>query len=293
MAFARQITVPEPQGSTTSATPSTKSWNYALSYVGRKVSREKPAQLTSTTVVARATSTSSQAVGPAREAVQPYAAIYDYFSRPAHALLHPVSAIEHYWALRAARAEALLGAHMGHKQELDNVSAAHEQRRSVSPPMSQSVSQPRPHKTSQREITDIIAKHDRECSRIRRMAVSFSHYPRPHLETYLHAGLAQWIIAAVAAFTIAMCSYLIFHHVSQNSPSAGRHGTVHFTIPVLSPFTSVVSERFQPPSVPAYLGMPHRSDRTRDICCQCAAGSCPTDCCSCFRDHLAQMLHDS
>ena len=174
MAFARQITVPEPQGSTTSATPSPKSWNYALSYVGRKVSREKPAQLTSTTVVARATSTSSQAVGPAREAVQPYAAIYDYFSRPAHALLHPVSAIEHYWALRAARAEAILGAHMVHKQELDNLSAAHEQRRSVSPCTIQSIPQSRPNKTSQREIADIIAKYDREYAHIRHMVVSSS-----------------------------------------------------------------------------------------------------------------------
>ena len=174
MAFARQITVPEPQGSTTSATPSTKPWNYALSYVGRKVSRDKPAQLVSTTVVASTTSTSSQAVGPSREALQPYAAIYDYFSQPAHALLHPVSAIEHYWALRAARAEALLGAHMVHKQELDNVSAAHEQRRSVSPCTTQSVSQSRPHETSQREIADLIAKYDRDYAHIRRMVVSSS-----------------------------------------------------------------------------------------------------------------------
>ena len=177
MALARQIAVPAPQGSTTSAAPSesTKSWNYALSYVGSKVSREKPAQLTASTVVARATSTSSQAVGAAREGAQPYATIYDYFSRPAHALLHPVSAIEHYWALRAARAEALLSAHMVHKQELDNVSAAHEQRCSVSPCTTQSVSQSRPHETSQREIADIIAKYDREYAHIRRMVVSSSH----------------------------------------------------------------------------------------------------------------------
>ena len=177
MALARQIAVPAPQGSTTSAAPSesTKSWNYALSYVGRKVSRDKPAQLTSTTIVASATTTSSQAVGPSWDVAQPYAAIYDYFSRPAHALLHPVSAIEHYWALRAARAEALLSAHMVHKQELDNVSAAHEQRCSVSPCTTQSVSQSRPHETSQREIADIIAKYDREYAHIRRMVVSSSH----------------------------------------------------------------------------------------------------------------------
>ena len=109
MALARQMAVPAPQGSTTSAAPfeSTKSWNYALTYVGRKVSRDKPAQLTSTTVVARATSTSSQAVGPSQEALQPYAAIYDYFSRPAHALLHPVSAIQHYWAFGESRHDAI------------------------------------------------------------------------------------------------------------------------------------------------------------------------------------------
>ena len=116
----------------------------------------------------------TQALRPARGAAQPYAAIYDYFSRPAHALLHPVSAIEHYWAVRASHAEALLGAHMVHKQELHNVSAAHEQRRSVSPGTTQSIPQSRLNKTSQREIADIVAKHDREYAYIRRMVVSSS-----------------------------------------------------------------------------------------------------------------------
>ena len=55
MSLARQMAVPEPQVSTISATPSTKSWNYALSYVGRKVSRENPIQLASTTLVSRTT----------------------------------------------------------------------------------------------------------------------------------------------------------------------------------------------------------------------------------------------
>ncbi|KAI1786225.1 hypothetical protein LXA43DRAFT_75502 [Ganoderma leucocontextum] len=201
MALARQMAGSEPQGTTTLASPYTKSWNYAISYVGRKVSREKSMQLNSTTVVAKATSASSQVIGPTPVATQPYAiAIYDYFRHPAHAMLHPVSAFEHYWALRAARAEVLLSTHVAHKQELDNVSAAHEERRS-------------------REIADLNAKYDREYAHIRRMV---------------------WTIVVVAAFAIAMCSYLILRYIPPTSSTSGRHSAMHFTIPILSPFTSVI-----------------------------------------------------
>ena len=141
MALARQMASSEMQGP---IAPPMQSWNYAFSYANGKASDNKSVQLLSTTIVTKRTPATSQALGPMSRAKQPYVTIYDYFSRPAHALLHPVSTIEYYWALRAARAEALLGAHIVHKQELNYVSAAYEERRSVSVSTKSSVSEPQP-----------------------------------------------------------------------------------------------------------------------------------------------------
>ena len=110
-------------------------------------------------------------MGQAREAAQPYAAIYDYFSSPADNFLRPVSTIEHYWALRASRPEDLLGARMKHKQELDNISVAHEQTRLVSPGTTLSIPQSRPDETSEREVMD---RYDRDYAHVKRMVVSSS-----------------------------------------------------------------------------------------------------------------------
>lgn len=46
----------------------------------------------------------------------------------AWAVIHPVSAVEHHWAMRATRAEALLDAHAVHRREISSL----EERRSVS-----------------------------------------------------------------------------------------------------------------------------------------------------------------
>lgn len=46
----------------------------------------------------------------------------------AWAVTHPVSAVEHHWAMRATRAEALLDAHAVHRREMSSL----EERRSVS-----------------------------------------------------------------------------------------------------------------------------------------------------------------
>lgn len=60
-----------------------------------------------------------------------YATIFDYFRRPAQNLLHPVTTIEHYWALRATIAETRLHAQEIHKQELAAMTTSHAESRSV------------------------------------------------------------------------------------------------------------------------------------------------------------------
>ena len=62
---------------------------------------------------------------------QTYPMIYDYFYQSFQTALHPISTLEHYWTLRAARAELLLSAREGHKRELTAVYTSHEDRRSV------------------------------------------------------------------------------------------------------------------------------------------------------------------
>ncbi|KAJ2980883.1 hypothetical protein NUW54_g10944 [Trametes sanguinea] len=51
--------------------------------------------------------------------------------RPVHAIQRTVTAVEHLWAMRATRAEALLDAHTRHREELSTLSASMEERRVV------------------------------------------------------------------------------------------------------------------------------------------------------------------
>ena len=53
-----------------------------------------------------------------------YDAIYDYFRPSAQRILHPITTIEHYWAIRATIAETRLRAHEVHRQELAAMSAS-------------------------------------------------------------------------------------------------------------------------------------------------------------------------
>ncbi|KAH9934546.1 uncharacterized protein BXZ73DRAFT_77022 [Epithele typhae] len=127
--------------------------------------------------------------------VAPYVAIYDYFSHPTHSLLHPVSTIEHYWAMRAAVAEKLLEAHAAHKTELTAAAHAHEERRL-------------------RELADLDTR-------------------------FTHIARMVWTILAAAALSILAALYLALR-LSAPPPPAPSTGPMHFTIPVLSPFASVV-----------------------------------------------------
>ncbi|KAI0767707.1 hypothetical protein C8Q74DRAFT_973469 [Fomes fomentarius] len=131
-----------------------------------------------------------------------YGAIYDYFRHSVKTALHPVSALEHYWALRAARAEILLGAHQVHAQQLAAAYATHEERRS-------------------RDLAEINERYAREYAHIRRMV---------------------WTILIAVAALIALVIFLLVRYIppAVPPPSSRWPGPMHFTIPVLSPFTSVI-----------------------------------------------------
>ncbi|KAI0708423.1 hypothetical protein C8Q76DRAFT_626778 [Earliella scabrosa] len=128
--------------------------------------------------------------------------IYDYFHQSFQTALHPISTLEHYWTLRAARAELLLSAREGHKRELTAVYTSHEDRRS-------------------REITELNDRYARE---------------------YAHVTRMMWMVLIVLAMLIGLVAFLLIRYVppAVATPASRRPGSVHFTIPVLSPFTSVI-----------------------------------------------------
>lgn len=153
MSMARQIIDPRPQLHPTIAgsalaipqkttTTTTMRWRPFR----RSSSSQKPLDSTATSKTRSTVSSSPHTGGPQLEVsastsatvsrispgnTRPYSAIYDYFSHPTQSFLRPISAIEHYWAMRATVAEKLLESHEAHKHELNAVASAHEERRTV------------------------------------------------------------------------------------------------------------------------------------------------------------------
>ena len=140
-------------------------------------------------------------------------------------------------------------------------------------------------------MENMVAKHDRDHAQLRRMVVSPDFPPLNPLHLCPHLGAAQWASILVAASAVATSSYIIFRSMPGDSPTSRRHGAVHFTIPVLSPFTSAVSEYARL----SHLGVVEirHIDRTRDIRRQRAASGRFTGCCGSFRNNLAQVLYGS
>lgn len=127
MALAREMT-----GDPTGSRPSLRSASR------RTFSNNSATPASSTSITTSTRPRTLQPVRTSSTAVSKptlYAAIYDYFRHSVKTALHPVSALEHYWALRAARAEILLSAHQVHAQQLAAAYATHEQRRLVQRPL--------------------------------------------------------------------------------------------------------------------------------------------------------------
>ncbi|KAF9528691.1 hypothetical protein CPB83DRAFT_854116 [Crepidotus variabilis] len=120
----------------------------------------------------------------------------------------PLTVAEQYWATRALKAEALLAAQKAHKQEF-------------------------------RTLADF-----QDMKRQREMALLANEYKEKH--TSLERLLTFLLL--LIAFMVMLIIYLATHytrhsmllHQKQNTSWWSAIGASHFTIPILSPFTSVV-----------------------------------------------------
>ncbi|KJA21389.1 hypothetical protein HYPSUDRAFT_67735 [Hypholoma sublateritium FD-334 SS-4] len=122
----------------------------------------------------------------------------------------PMTAPEQYWATRALRAEALLEAHLTHKKEVQTVGEAHDVRR-------------------EREI-GALAKEYKE--------------KHASLEGLLHFLFV--LISILVLVIIYLTTHFTRHSLLMQDKQQERWwsaiGASHFTIPVLSPFTSVIEQ---------------------------------------------------
>ncbi|KAI0649694.1 hypothetical protein C8Q79DRAFT_1006042 [Trametes meyenii] len=118
-----------------------------------------------------------------------------YLGYPAHAIAESVTAIEHHWALRATRAEALLTAHTAHRREISIL----EDRRT-------------------RDLAKLNAEYLQEYTK--------------------HARIVWISMGSLLAFVFALFSFLYRQCVP--ATSSRWPGPLHFTIPILSPFASVI-----------------------------------------------------
>ncbi|KAF8651121.1 hypothetical protein AX16_004867 [Volvariella volvacea WC 439] len=123
----------------------------------------------------------------------------------------PISPVEQYWAARALKAEALLGAQERHREELKAILEQEDSKR-------------------QREIA-ALEQHHRE----------------------KHASLERLITILISSvfILISVIIYLSIHTTSRNK----RSSMLHFTIPVLSPFTSVVENETSVMGTKALVGL--------------------------------------
>ncbi|KAF8198999.1 hypothetical protein BJ912DRAFT_685827 [Pholiota molesta] len=122
----------------------------------------------------------------------------------------PLTATEQYWATRALRAEALLEAQHAHKKEVQTMGAAHDMQR-------------------ERELS-ALAKEYKE--------------KHAYLERLLIFLLA--LIVLLVLLIIYLTTHYTRHSLLMQSKQQERWwsaiGASHFTIPILSPFTSVVEQ---------------------------------------------------
>jgi len=109
---------------------------------------------------------------------------------------------EQYWAARALTAETMLSAVASHQEELRVVAATHEEKRT-------------------QEIAALHEHHHRKQTKLERLALL----------------LVTWLIVMM---TVTMYLLARGHHYTP--PPSKWAAPLHFTIPFLSPFTSVVEQ---------------------------------------------------
>ncbi|KAH9477891.1 hypothetical protein JR316_0010123 [Psilocybe cubensis] len=122
--------------------------------------------------------------------------------------MQPLTAKEQYWATRALKAEALLAAHEDHKKEIKNLGYAHDMKR-------------------ERELVQ-LAKEQKE-----------KHDTLEKLVRLL-VGIVFLLIGVVVYLATHYARHSMLLQHKQQEKWWSMIGASHFTIPILSPFTSVV-----------------------------------------------------
>ncbi|KAI8996652.1 hypothetical protein BD414DRAFT_434692 [Trametes punicea] len=123
-----------------------------------------------------------------------------YFAPQSQAMIEPVTVTEHHLAVRASRAEALLEAHTTHRKEIRTIATSLEERRS-------------------RDLAEVNAR--------------FS-------EQFAKHEFMMWVILGLVAFVAMMLLVMLWRQCRPGNTPSHHVRPVHFTIPVLSPFTSVI-----------------------------------------------------
>ncbi|KAF8966621.1 hypothetical protein BDZ97DRAFT_621626 [Flammula alnicola] len=122
----------------------------------------------------------------------------------------PLTATEQYWATRALRAEALLEAQETHKKEVRTMGYAQDMKR-------------------ERELS-LLAKEHKE-----------KHAALERLLTFLLILIAMLVVLIVYLATHYTRHSMLLQYKQQERWWSAI-GASHFTIPILSPFTSVVEQ---------------------------------------------------
>ncbi|KAH9903178.1 hypothetical protein C8Q73DRAFT_673483, partial [Cubamyces lactineus] len=141
------------------------------------------------------------AEGPHTGPVYYISLLQQYFVAPANAITRSVTAMEHHWAMRATRAETMYAAQNDRQRELSTLSASMEEKRA-------------------RDMAELNARFSDQFARHQQMT---------------------WIILGTMISVVATLIYLLVRTCSPAQSSSRWLPPLHFTIPILSPFASVVS----------------------------------------------------
>ncbi|EKM57363.1 uncharacterized protein PHACADRAFT_172993 [Phanerochaete carnosa HHB-10118-sp] len=126
---------------------------------------------------------------------------------PIPKIVKPVTPAEQYWAARALTAEAILSVKTQHHEEIKMLAVVEETKRTVS-------------------LSSVAAFHQQEVAQVNQM-----HESR---QRRLEA-----IAIALLTALVGLVAFLLYTLQANHSP-ARQSRSVHFTIPILSPFASVV-----------------------------------------------------
>ncbi|KAI0324104.1 hypothetical protein GY45DRAFT_1331923 [Cubamyces sp. BRFM 1775] len=129
---------------------------------------------------------------------------------PANVITRSVTAVEHYWALRATRAETMAAAQTNQQREMSALAASWDEKRA-------------------RDLAELNAR--------------FSH------QFAMHEKM-MWMILGTLISVVAALIYLLVRSCAPAASSSRWLPPLHFTIPILSPFASVVEQETSAVNVP-------------------------------------------